>query len=152
MASRSTKLRPDEKLAVAIGAGDRRRKSHDIAAAERGRMGGDLGDDRLMDGWVAHDSLLDVDARGFELRLHQGDDMGRPGRKREGGRQHRLEGNEAYVDGDEIGRFGELPLIEGADVGPLQGNDLRLVAQARMKLAGGDVDRPAARPVRGEGA
>src|ERR1700738_164585 len=109
MANRSTKLRPDEKLAVAIGAGDRSRKSPDTAAAERGRIDGDLGDDRLMDGWVAHDSLLDVGARRFELRLHQGEDMGRPGRKREGGRQRWLEGNEAHVDGDEIGWFGELP-------------------------------------------
>src|SRR5262252_1552733 len=120
MASRSTKRRPYEKLAVAVGAGDRGGKAHNIAASERGRIGGDVGDNRLMDGRIAHDSLFNMDARCLELRLYQREDVGGPGREREGGRQHRLEGNEAHVDGDEIGFFGESPPIEGTDVGLLE--------------------------------
>ena len=68
MASRSTKLRPDEKLAVAIGPRDPGRKAHNVTAAERSRTGGDLGNDRLMDGGIAHDSFPDMGARRFELR------------------------------------------------------------------------------------
>src|SRR5215831_5205354 len=120
MASRSTKRRPYEKLAVAVGAGDRGGKAYNIAAAERGRIGGDVGDNRRVDGRIAHDSLFYIGARCLELRLYQREDMGWPGRKRKGSRQHRLEGNEAHIDGDEIGWLGESPRIEGTDVGLLQ--------------------------------
>ncbi len=80
-------------------------------------MGRDLSRDSLMDGRIAHDSFLDVGARGFELRLHQRQDMRRPGRNREGGGQHGFERDEAHIDSDEIGRFAEPRRIEAADVG-----------------------------------
>src|SRR5262249_15952227 len=67
--------------------------------------------------------------------------MRRPGRKREGGGQHWLERNEAHVDGEEIGFFGEPPRIERSYVGLFEGNDRRIVPQARMKLTSADVDR-----------
>src|SRR5215470_4008676 len=98
MARRSTKLGPDEKFKVTVAAGNRRRKALDVAAAERRRAGYDLGDDRLMDGWIAHDSFLDMGARRLELRLDQGKEMRRPGRNRKGGWQHQFKGNEAHVD------------------------------------------------------
>ena len=67
--------------------------------------------------------------------------MRRPRRERDDRRQHQPQRNETHVDGDEIRLVGKPRRIEGADVGALQGDDLRVVAQARMKLAGADVDR-----------
>src|SRR5262249_44479619 len=112
IASRSTKLCPDEKFKIAVAARNRRTKAHDIAAAERGGKGCDLSDDGLLDGRIAHDSFLDMGARCFELRLHQGEDMRRPARNCESGGQHEFKGNETHIDGEEIGPFAEPPRIE----------------------------------------
>src|SRR5262245_14939560 len=99
MVRRSTKRRPDEELVVTVGASDCGGKAYNVAAAKRNRICGNLGDDRLVNGAIANDSPLDVSAWCFELWLHQSEDMGRPGSKRQGGRQHELEGNEAHING-----------------------------------------------------
>src|SRR6202023_1861018 len=68
---RSTTLRLDKKLAVAVAAKDRRRRDTAGAPAEHSQKGADVVADRGVDGCFAHDAFLDVVAAGLELRLDQ---------------------------------------------------------------------------------
>src|SRR5580693_3906095 len=68
---RSTTLGLDKKFAVAVAAGDRRRRHTADAPAERGQKGANVVADRGVDGRIAHDAFLDVAAAGLELRLDQ---------------------------------------------------------------------------------
>src|SRR5579871_4736135 len=141
MARCSTKSRPDEKLKIAVTAGDRGRKAHDIAAAKHCGMCCDLRHHRLVDARIAYDSFAVMNARGLELRLHQREHMSWPRRQRQRGRQDQFEGNEAHVDGDEIGQLVEERGIEGANVGALERDDPAVAAQTWMQLASSHIDR-----------
>src|SRR5580692_1190973 len=68
---RSTTFRLDKKFAVAVAAGERRRRDTADAPAERGQERADVVADRGVDRGVAHDAFLDVAAAGLELRLDQ---------------------------------------------------------------------------------
>src|ERR1700682_2760786 len=68
---RSTTLSLDEKFAVAVAAGDRRRRDTADAPAEPNQKGADVAADRGVDGRIAHDAFLDVAAAGLELRLDE---------------------------------------------------------------------------------
>src|SRR3979411_2083742 len=140
IAKRSTMTRSDEEFAVSIAAFDRRGKSRDHVVAERRHEGGDLGADGGVKRGIAHDSLLEVASAQLELRLHQRHQIGARGREPDCGRQHMLERDEAHVDHHDIGRL-HAGRIERADIGFLERDDLRPVAQARMELAAADVDR-----------
>src|SRR6202035_6066256 len=68
---RSTTLRLDKKFAIAVAAGDRRRRDTADVPAECGQERADVVADRGVDGRIAHDAFLDVAAAGLELRLEQ---------------------------------------------------------------------------------
>src|SRR5580704_6139501 len=84
---RSTTLGLDEKFAIAVAAGDRRRHDTADAPAEPGQEGFDVVADRGVDGRIAHDALLDVAAAGLELRLDQRNQR-RPGFQDFAGSRH----------------------------------------------------------------
>src|SRR5438034_9975519 len=84
----------------------------------------------------------------FELRLDQGQEMRRRSRKCEHRRQDELERDEARIDDDEVGPFGEPRRAEDANIGRFDGYDLWSLPQAAMQLAashshGLDPPRPA---------
>src|SRR5581483_11063934 len=88
--SRSTTLRLDEKLAIAVAA---------HAPPACGDEFFDVGTDRGVNFGIAHDSLLDRAAPRFELRLDQRDQGCARFEKRFHGRQHELERDETRIDG-----------------------------------------------------
>src|ERR1700686_5213055 len=73
---RSTTLRLDKKFAVAVAAGDRRRRDTADAPAARGQERADIVADRGVARGVAHDAFLDVTPAGLELRLDQREECG----------------------------------------------------------------------------
>src|SRR5215467_2601127 len=87
----STTPGSDEEFAVAVAAGDRRRKGRDDLAAERRDERGDVDTDCRMRVGIAHDALLEPAALHLELRLDQRDQMAARRRQRERSRQHVLE-------------------------------------------------------------
>src|SRR4051812_38989480 len=141
IAKRSTTARSDKEFAVAIPAFDRRGKSRDHGAAERRHQGSDLRADGGVQRGIAHDSLLEVASAQLVLRLHQRHQMGPRRREPEGGRQYVLERDEARVDYHDVRGVRDTNRIERPDVGFLERDDLRPVAQARVELAAADIDR-----------
>src|SRR5262252_10580292 len=139
---RSTTMRSDKELAVAVAAVDRRRKGRNDRAAERGDEGGDLGAYGRVDVRIAHDALLEPAALlDLELRLDERDHAAARRRQRERRRQHMLERNEAHVDRDEVGLPIEPRRIERTDVGLLERDDLGPRTQPGMQLIATDIDR-----------
>src|SRR5215211_2099745 len=100
--SLSATARAQEEFDIAVAAADRGRKHLDIGAAERSREGRDIVADFLMHHRIADDAVLGMFSIGLELRLDQRQEMHRRGRQRQRHRQHRLQGNEADVDDDDI--------------------------------------------------
>src|SRR6202023_1036119 len=103
---RSTTLRLDEKFAVAVAAGDRRRRDTADAPAEHSQKGADVVADRGVDRGVAHDAFLDVTAAGLEWRLNQREECRPRFEDFADSRQDKLERNEAHIPRGEIRFFG----------------------------------------------
>jgi hypothetical protein len=76
----------------------------------------------------------------LELRLDQREQMHRRRRQRQRHRQHRLQGNEADVDDDDIGPRGQALALEFANIGFFHRHDFGVVAQRGMQLAVTDID------------
>ena len=66
--------------------------------------------------------------------------MHRCGGERQRHRQHRLQGNEADVDDDDIGPRGQPLALEFADIGFFHRYDPGVIAQRGMQLAAPDID------------
>ncbi len=123
-------------------AGDRRREGGFDRPAQSGDEGRDVGADGGVDRGIAHDALLEMAALAdLELRLDQRDELRARGRERERRGQHRLERDEAHVDGDNLWHRVEPGGIERPNVRLLQRHHLGPAAQARMQLVAADVDR-----------
>ena len=79
---------------------------------------------------VSHDTLLDVSPAGFELRLDQRQQVRRRLQELKHGGKQQPERDEACIDGDEVGSLQQQCRIEPADIGALDGYDLRSLTQA----------------------
>ena len=85
-------------------------------------------------------SLSDRGPRGFELRLDQCDDGCTRAQELADRRQHEFQRDEAYIDRGKIRRLGKLRRIERANIGLLHRYDLAARRNARVNLAGPDID------------
>src|ERR1700683_3413331 len=102
IASRSTTLRLEQKLAIAVAAEDRRGDDTADAPAARGHECFHVFTDRGVDERIAHDALLAIAARRLELRLDQRNERGARLQQLFDRRQHELQRDEAHVHGSKV--------------------------------------------------
>ena len=106
-------------------------------------------DDRVVHRRIGHEAVLaDLVASGFELRLHQRDDVGARGQERRQRRQDVAERDERDVDDDESTGCGTSCGGQRARVDAFEHDDARIVAQLPVELAVADVERDDAAPRR----
>src|SRR5215831_13401123 len=140
IASRSTTLGLDKEFAVAVAARNRRGDDAAHAPAFRGKERGDVVAHGAMYRRVAYDAFFDRGPRCFELRFDQRHDGRACAEERADRGQNEFQRDEAHVHRGKIRRLGELRGIERADVGLLHRYDLAARGDARVKLAGPDID------------
>src|SRR5271165_4020453 len=140
MARRSVTGGADEKLAIAVAAGNGGGRDAGNLPAERLHEISDLHADCAVNAGLAHDPFLQRAAPSLELRLDQRYQARRKSRERERARERQLERNEANIDADEIRRLGQIAQLIVADIGALERCNLGLRSHARMQLAASDID------------
>src|SRR5829696_1950422 len=132
--TRSATPGPDQELAVALAAEDRRRHRSENAEAHSAQDHIDVFAYSALHGLVAHHALADVLAAGLELRLDQRDKVSALLKEIDNRRQHQLQRDEAHVDDGEVDRVRNQSPVDAADIRLLQRHDPRIVEEVRMQL------------------
>src|SRR3954468_20840847 len=127
-----------------VAGGARNRGGHHAKPFEAARRG--CGrypcDARLMDGRIRDDAVLaHLVATGFELRLHEGNDISTRLEKRRQRGEDVPQGDECHVDGNETHAVGDVIRRQRTGIDPLAHQNARVVAKAPVQLASTDVER-----------
>jgi len=134
--------KPDERLLVALWAGDHAVTLRQHLKAQLLGRCDDRSDGPLPDLRVAnHSSLAHFVLPHLELRLDQGDDIPVRLQERASGWKQLLEAYEGSIDDDEVDRFWEVDRFEMPCVRSLHHHDTLILPKLVVELAVADVDR-----------
>src|SRR4051812_28481219 len=135
----------EEELDVALGARNGRRRRGYGLQSYLTRSGRHFLYDARLDIFVPDDPLPDLGPSRFELRLHQGDDVGVRAQQRRDDWEDLPQRDERDVDRHDADRPWQVRQLQMPRVEVLDDDDARVVAKRPVDLAVADVERDDAR-------
>src|SRR2546421_6072576 len=128
-----------EELDIALRARNGRwRRGHGVQSYLTG-CGGHFFYDARLHLFVPDDSLANLAPAGFELRLHERDDVGVGAQQRRDDGEDLPQRDERHVDGHDVDGTGQIRRLEVPRVEVFDDHDARIVAMRPVDLAVTDV-------------